>query len=31
LDAPTARNGCRAKDGCAYQVKCVAVNRARLR
>jgi len=31
LDAPTARDGCRAKDGCAYQVQCAAVNRAGLR
>jgi hypothetical protein len=31
VDAPAARDGCRAKDGCAYQVKCAAVNRVRLR
>src|SRR5262245_50280376 len=30
LDAPTVRNDCR-EEGCAYQVKCAAVNRARLR
>jgi hypothetical protein len=28
---PAARDGCRVKDGCAYQVKCAAVNRAGLR
>jgi hypothetical protein len=31
VDVPTARDGRRVKDGCAYQVKRFAVNSACLR